>query len=155
MPHVSKRKLEEQHLRDLFLETVSVFERAGKRGELKQVLGQLLTPTEKVMLVKRLAVIAMLSQNIPIHDIADDLSMSPSTVDIMSLKFETENYSYIVERGLKKTDIKDIVRMIQTVGGVMPPRGKGRWKYLDDSLRKDRIASRIRKLKEKKKSNKK
>ncbi|PIQ66266.1 MAG: hypothetical protein COV96_02520 [Candidatus Zambryskibacteria bacterium CG11_big_fil_rev_8_21_14_0_20_42_18] len=155
MPHVSKRKLEEQHLRDLFLETVSVFERAGKRGELKQVLGQLLTPTEKVMLVKRLAVIAMLSQNIPIHDIADDLSMSPSTVDIMSLKFETENYSYIVERGLKETDIKDIVRMIQTVGGVMPPRGKGRWKYLDDSLRKDRIASRIRKLKEKKKSNKK
>jgi len=152
---VSKRKLEEQHLRDLFLETVSVFERAGKRGELKQVLGQLLTPTEKVMLVKRLAVIAMLSQNIPIHDIADDLSMSPSTVDIMSLKFETENYSYIVERGLKETDIKDIVRMIQTVGGVMPPRGKGRWKYLDDSLRKDRIASRIRKLKEKKKSNKK
>lgn len=152
---MSKRKLEEQHLRDLFLETVSVFERAGKRGELKQVLGQLLTPTEKVMLVKRLAVIAMLSQNIPIHDIADDLSMSPSTVDIMSLKFETENYSYIVERGLKETDIKDIVRMIQTVGGVMPPRGKGRWKYLDDSLRKDRIASRIRKLKEKKKSNKK
>jgi len=155
MPHVSKRKLEEKYIKDLFLEIVSVFERAGGRGELKQVLGQLLTSTEKVMLAKRLAVISMLSQDIPIHDIADSLSMSSSTVDIMSLKYETENYSYVVESGLKKTDIGDIIRIIQTVGGIMPPRGKGRWKFLDDSLRKERIASRIIKLKEKKKTSKK
>ncbi|MDO8728718.1 MAG: Trp family transcriptional regulator [bacterium] len=154
MPHVSKKKLEEKYVRDLFWEIISVFERAGRRGELKQVLAQLLTSTEKVMLAKRLAVINMLVQNIPIHDIAESLSMSPSTIDIMSLKFETENYSYIVESGLNKMDIGDVIRMIQTVGGVMPPRsgGKGRWKFLDDTLRKERIASRIKKLKEKKKN---
>lgn len=147
--------MEEKYIRDLFGEIVFVFERAGRRGELKQVLNQLLTSTEKVMLAKRLAVIAMLARDIPIHDIAKSLSMSPSTVDIMSLKFETESYSHVVKSGLKKTDIGDIIRMIQTVGGIMPSMGKGRWKFLDDSLRKERIASRIKALEKKRKIGKK
>ena len=155
MPHISKRKLEEKYIRDLFGEIVFVFERAGRRGELKQVLNQLLTSTEKIMLAKRLAVIAMLARDIPIHDIAESLSMSPSTVDIMSLKFETESYSHVLKSGLKKTDIGDMIHMIQTAGGIMPSMGKGRWKFLDDSLRRDRIVSRIRKLEEKKTANKK
>src|SRR3989344_7716711 len=151
MPHVSKRKLEEKFVKDLFLEIVSVFERASRRGELKHVLGELLTPTEKIMFAKRLAVISMLAQNIPIHVIADNLSMSSSTIDIMSLRFEVGSYSHVVENGLKKTDIVDIINMIQTVGGIMPPRsGKGRWKSLDNSLRKERITSRIKKLEERK-----
>ena len=77
MPHISKRKLEDKYVKDLFLEIVSVFEKAGKRGELKEVLRELLTSTEKIMLAKRLAVISMLSQNIPVHDIALSLAMSP------------------------------------------------------------------------------
>jgi hypothetical protein len=98
----------------------------------------------------------MLAKNIPVHVIADNLSMSSSTVDIMSLRFEIGSYAHVLENGLRKTDIVDIINMIQTVGGVMPPRsGKGRWKSLDDSLRRERIASRIKKLAERKrKTNK-
>ena len=156
MPHISKRKLEDKYVKDLFLEIVSVFEKAGKRGELKEVLNQLLTSKEKIMLAKRLAVISMLSQNIPVHDIALSLAMSPSTTDIMSLRFEVGSYDHVIKSGLKKTDIVDIINMIQTVGGLMPPRsGKGRWKSLDDSLRRERIASRIRKLEERKRKTKK
>ena len=156
MPHISKRKLEEKFVKDLFLEIVSVFEKASRRGELKRVLGELLTPTEKIMFAKRLAVISMLAQNIPIHVIADNLSMSSSTIDIMSLRFEVGSYSHVVENGLKKTDIVDIINMIQTVGGIMPPRsGKGRWKSLDNSLRRERIDSRLRKLAERKKKTEK
>ena len=156
MPHVSKRKLEEKFAKDLFLETVSVFEKAARKGELKQVLGELLTPTEKIMFAKRLAVISMLAQNIPIHVIADNLSMSSSTIDIMSLRFEVGSYSHVVENGLKKTDIVDIINMIQTVGGIMPLRSeKGRWKSLDDSLRRERINSRLKKLAERKKKTEK
>ena len=156
MPHISKRKLEEKFVKDLFLEIVSVFEKAGRRGELKRVLGELLTPTEKIMFAKRLAVISMLAQNIPIHVIADNLSMSSSTIDIMSLRFEVGSYSHVVENGLKKTDIVDIINMIQTAGGIMPLRsGKGRWKSLDDSLRRERINSRLKKLAERKKKTEK
>lgn len=154
MPHISKRKLDERHIQDLFMEIVSVLEKAGRRGKLRLVLGQLLTFTEKIMLAKRLAVVAMLDQKIPIHDIAESLYMSPSTIDIMSLKFETEKYSYVIKNGIKRTDIGDIIRMIQTVGGIMPPRGKGRWKFLDDSMRRDRISSRIKKLAEKNRKTK-
>ena len=156
MPHVSKRKLEEKFAKDLFLETVSVFEKAARKGELKQGLGELLTPTEKIMFAKRLAVISMLVKNIPIHVIADNLSMSSSTIDIMSLRFEVGSYSHVVENGLKKTDIVDIINMIQTAGGIMPLRsGKGRWKSLDDSLRRERIDSRLKKLAERKKKTEK
>src|SRR3989344_202796 len=156
MPHISKRKLEEKFVKDLFLEIVSVFEKAGRRGELKRVLGELLTPTEKIMFAKRLAVISMLAQNIPIHVIADNLSMSSSTIDIMSLRFEVGSYSHVVENCIKKTEIVNIKNMIQTVGGIMPPRsGKGRWKSLDNSLRRERIDSRLRKLAERKKKTEK
>ena len=155
MPHVSKKKLEEEQVEDLFLQIVYVLERATKRGELRPVLKQLLTPTEKVMLAKRLAVISMLSQDIPIFDIAENLSMSPSTIDLMSLKFETGSYSELIKHGLKRTDIADVIRMIETIGGIMPPRGKGRWKYLGDSVKKDLVEHRLRKLTEKKKKSKK
>ena len=155
MPHVSKRKLDEEQVDDLFLQIVYVLERASNRGKLKWVLKQLLTPTEKVMFAKRLAVISMLSQNVPIFDIAENLSMSPSTIDIMSLKFESGRYSDVVKNGLRNRDITDIIRMIETIGGMMPPRGKGRWKYLGDGFKKSLVEHRLRKLSERKKKIKK
>lgn len=153
MPHISKKKLDDVLVNDLSFQVVYVLERASKRGELKQVLKELLTPTEKIMLAKRLAVISLLSQYVPIFDISEKLSMSPSTIDIMSIKYESGMYNHVVKGGLKKTDIADLIRTIETIGGRIPSR-VGRWKYLNESIKKDLIENRLRKLANKKKKSK-
>ncbi|MFH1472895.1 MAG: hypothetical protein ABIF06_00575 [bacterium] len=150
MPHVSKRKLDKQQLSDLYAEFIHTLERSAKRGDLDVISYQFFTKTEREMYAKRLAVISMLSQGVPIYDIAELLSMSPSTIDLMSLQFEMGNYSNVVNRGLEKTNIGDVIRKILTVGGIMPPIGRGRWKSLDNSLRRERIEKRLIKIAERK-----
>lgn len=143
MPHISKRKLEEKEINDLFLQIIYTLERAVKRNELRQVLRQLLTSTEKIMLAKRLAVISMLSEGVPIHEIAKSLAMSPSTTSLMSARFESERYSHVIKSGLRKSDLLDIIKMIETVGGLMPSRKKG-LRHLSDSFEKDFVEHRLR-----------
>jgi Trp operon repressor len=151
MPHISKKKLEEEQVNDLFLQIVYVMDRAADRGKLEQALRELLTPTEKVMLAKRLAVVSMLSQDMSVFDIAESLSMSPSTIDLMSLKHEIESYSTLVEHGLRKRDIGDVIRMIETIGGLVPPRGRGRWKNFNEGMKKAHVEERLRRLTQRKK----
>jgi hypothetical protein len=151
MPHISKKKLDDKEVEALFLQVVYVLDRAASRGKLEAVLKQLLTSTEKVMFAKRLAAVSLLSEDLPIFDIAENLLMSPSTVDLMSLRYETGAYSALIKDGLRKKDISDILRLIETVGGTMPPRGKGRWRNFNEAMRKAHAEARLKKLAQKRK----
>jgi len=141
MTHISKRKLEDKDFERMYLEMINSFERASKRNRAKIVFNEFLTPTEKVMLVKRFAVIAMLSKDISVHKIAQSLNMSPATVDRMSLRHEMGKYSSIIKDSLGKKDVWDIIEHILFGGGIMPPKtGKGRWKNFDRTVREEKLA---------------
>ncbi len=140
MPHISKRKLEQRHLDHLYNELICTLERATNKMKTKQVLGQFLTHTEKIMLTKRLAAIAMLSKNVPVYDVANALSMSPSTIDRMSLKFENHKYDFVIKNGLGKKDIWSILEDILTLGGNLPFKtDKNRWRALNKSVRDEKL----------------
>ena len=110
-------------------------ERSFKKGETKPVFYEFFTYTERAMLAKRLAVIAMLSRKVSTYAIAEVLLMSPSTVDRMSLKCERGKYEAIIKHALGKKDVWGIIDSILTVGGFMPPRAGGkRWRKFDKSL---------------------
>src|SRR3989344_2550169 len=135
MPHISKRKLNKEHFNKLVLELTKSLERSFKKGETKSVFYEFFTYTERAMLAKRLAVIAMLSQNVSSYTISEVLHMSPSTIDRMSLKYERGKYESITKHALGKKDIWGIINDILTVGGFMPPRvGGKRWRKFDKSL---------------------
>jgi len=140
MTHISKKKLNNNDFEKLYAELIHSFERSFKNNRTKNVFEEFLTQTEKVMLVKRLAVIAMLSKDIPIYTIAESLNMSPATVDRMSLKYEMGKYSSIIKYALGKKDIWDVIDHILSGGGIMPPKtGKGRWKNFDRSMREEKL----------------
>lgn len=103
--------------------------RAQDKNHLSLVVDELLTRTEKIMLAKRIAVVLMLSNNIPQHKITEMLKMSPSTVAKMSLGVEIGKYDTILEISKReKIDIEKLVWDILTVGGLMPPKvGKKYW----------------------------
>lgn len=140
MPHVSNRKLDEDHRKALYKEFVRSLEKCFDAEKGLYVLGQFFTHTEREMFSKRFAVIAMLSRLTPISVIAKVLKMSPVTVDTMSAKYEAGKYDWVVKAALGKKDVWEIIDRIVTVGGVMPPKaGKGRWKHWDKTIRKENL----------------
>ncbi|MEK7175905.1 MAG: helix-turn-helix domain-containing protein [Patescibacteria group bacterium] len=135
MPHLSKRKIHKKYFDKLISELLRSLERSFKNGKTKSVFYEFFTYTERAMFAKRLAVIAMLSQNISTYTIAETLCMSPSTVDKMSLRFERGKYNEIIKYALGSKDIWGIIENIVTAGGFMPPRvGGRRWKKFDKYL---------------------
>ncbi|MFA5888958.1 MAG: Trp family transcriptional regulator [Candidatus Paceibacterota bacterium] len=130
MPHVSSKKINPALLEKLFNKLITVFSRAKDNKSMQSFIDEILTPTEKIMLAKRLAIILMLSGKTPIHKIADTLMVSPTTVIKMSLEIEVGKYNSILNISKnEKDDIEKIIWNILTVGGIMPPKiGRKYWK---------------------------
>jgi len=140
MPHISKRKLSDADLARLHKELVKSFERSFKNLKTKSVFDEFFTDTEKIMFAKRLAVIAMLKEEVSTYMIAESLGMSPSTTARMSLNFELGKYDHVIKEALGKKDIWEIINRILFVGGIMPPiAGRKRWRSLDKALYKKKL----------------
>ena len=129
MTHVSSRKLEKDFLEKLFSKLVSTLGKAQTRNSLTSVTNELLTPTEKIMFAKRLAIVLLLSSKTPQHKIVDLLKVSPTTVAKASLGIEIGKYKNILKiSSQEKIDLEKIIWTILTAGGFMPPKvGRKRW----------------------------
>ena len=138
MPHVSKRKLKQKtfwSVRDNFIGLMA-FPRGAEKTQ--QFLSNILTPTERLMLAKRLAVIVMLCRDYSGYKIRMALKISPSTVTRLRTQLENGVFPYLelLFRGTRLTphkkeasDFWDALYKFVLMG--MPPRcGKGRWKFL-------------------------
>ena len=130
MPHVSNKKLDPELLEKLLNRLLLTLGQAQNRKSLSLVINELLTPTEKTMTAKRLAIILMLHASTPQHRITQILNVSPSTVAIASLGVEVGKYNTILKISTKeKIDIEKLVWNVLTVGGIMPPKvGKKYWR---------------------------
>jgi hypothetical protein len=131
MTRVSKHKLKPDTQKRLFLQFVKVFESAGKK-ELPALFRALFTESEKIMFIKRLAVILLLSRNRSTYAIAKLLYVSDTTVSLLRVKYESGHYDSLIavtkRRSFDTKQFWKTIEMILQAG--MPPRGKGRWKWL-------------------------
>lgn len=136
MPHISRRKLKKEQFEKIYEKLALIFDSAGKNKKSKLILEEFLTPTEKIMLSKRLAIIFMLNEKVSIHHISDTLFVSPSTVDRISLKHQFGEYSHISEITKKnKPEIWEILKTLILIG-LTPRVGKNRWKWFYEIDRK-------------------
>ncbi len=133
MPHVSKRELDEAIKKKLFDQLFTTFKEA-RSYNVGFVIKELLTPTEKMMLAKRLAVVLLLDKGLPQHTIAEHLKVSTSTVIRTSLDIENGRYDKVIKiSGGKKEHLLEVI--IKLILYSMPPRvGRGRWKLIDHLL---------------------
>lgn len=61
----------------IFFEIIShIFD----KEEAESILSELLTPTEKIMLAKRITCFYLLIKEVPIHEIAESIKLSTSTI---------------------------------------------------------------------------
>lgn len=80
MPQVSRRYLPEEKLKKIFDLFFNLIVSLGDRNETEAVLAEFLTPTEKVMIAKRIACFYLIHKKVPGTQIADALKLSLSTV---------------------------------------------------------------------------
>lgn len=94
MPHVSRKKLSEETLKQILQTFLFVLTDINNKEAMGQFLDSLLSKTEKVMLAKRLAMVYLLSEGVEETKIANILNLTQSTVSLMKLRFETKTSGY-------------------------------------------------------------
>lgn len=89
MPHVSPKKVNNQVSGNLYkLLFSAIIDRNISKKQQQAAFDELLTPTEKIMLGKRLAAISMLSQGASSYKTGKTLQLSPTTTTKLQVKLE-------------------------------------------------------------------
>lgn len=94
MPQVSRAPLEKQigrKIRQAFRESLA---RISSEQEMENYIFDLFTPTERIMLAKRLAIAALLTKGLPYQQIADRLKVSTATVARVNLWLRNSGVGY-------------------------------------------------------------
>lgn len=127
MPQVSKypvSKEVQERMFEIFWETIAGLENAQKASEF---FHDLLTPTEKIMLAKRLAIALLLIKGYDYRSIVNTLKVSPTTIGNVRLWLQTAGSGYrkAVEKIIKSEKQEEFFEKIEEVISkfIPPPPG--------------------------------
>lgn len=119
------------HRTQLNLQLASLFSSDVKKNNL--LLEAVLTESEQVMLVKRVAAVLMLNADYSKYRIAKTLLLSESTIKRYSKDFYLGNYDALLTRTQGKAfNSQQFWELVETLlrAGLPPIVGPGRWKML-------------------------
>ena len=108
--------------------------------DVEEIIGDLLTPTERIMVAKRLAIAYLLSQGYEYRQISKVLRVSFPTISMVNigLKYGRNGYRKAVGRIQKDENLKELLN--KTIQVLIAPgtvgKGSGTWRYLRNELQK-------------------
>lgn len=131
MTQISKypiSKAVEQRIFEMFFGTIVDLKNSE---DVSSFLEDFLTPTEKMMLAKRLAVAVMLSKNYDYRDIRKTLRVSfPMIASVnLWLKYKGRGYRKVIEQILRKEKIGEFWQKVDDVITDIVPPGHSNWSY--------------------------
>lgn len=136
MPHISAKKLENDVFRQIHHRFIQMVVDVKDRKASTSFLSEFFTPTEKIMLAKRLTTVFMLASGCSFLTIERTLKVSPTTIAFFAEKLETGEFDYLknffTKAKNKKAFWDDLEALLQCG---LPPRGRGRWKWFYDMRR--------------------
>jgi len=130
MTQVSKYPLKkevEERIFEILLKTIADLK---KPEEVNEFLEDFLSPVEKIMLAKRLAIAVLLGRGYDYRGIREILKVTPGTVAgvNLKLKYGGRGYKRVVEKFLREEKIEKLFEKIDEVlFQTLPPKGKN-WK---------------------------
>lgn len=113
MPHISRIKLDKKTENKLIKTLELVFTKITREEEMRGFLLSLLTPTERLMLAKRLAIIILLREGVPESRVATTLHVTRITVSRMQLFLEARGQGY--EIALKILKKEKLIQELKTI----------------------------------------
>ncbi len=87
MVNISKRPVDEEKLFKLYQLFFEVVNNAGDKDEFMELIQDILTPVEQIMIAKRIAIIYLLIKNVEQVEIAQHIKVSRATVGKFNLLF--------------------------------------------------------------------
>lgn len=131
MSQVSKypiHKKVEERMFEIFKSTISSLK---NKQEIEDFLEDFLSPVEKIMLSKRLAIALLLAKNYTYPSIANILRVTPSTIAMVSLRlrYSGKGYKRMVERILSAEKRDDFWQKIEDVLAKIPHAKGSDWFY--------------------------
>jgi len=138
MPQVSKRKINDEvyeKVFDVFLETIL---QVRNKNQLVRFLKEYLTPTEQIMLSKRLAIAYLLSKNYDYRQISSLLKVSTATVRSVSLIYKNGSVlKGFVDKSVRNDRLNERLEdLAEVITGVLGTGTKGKtWRVVRDEIR--------------------
>jgi uncharacterized protein YerC len=145
MPQVSKYPITQDvynRIFEIFFKTIADVK---SPSEVKEFFEDFLTPTERIMLAKRLAIAILLAKDYDYRSISKILRVSVSTVASVNVffKYAGRGYHRVVKRILGEEKQGEFWQKIDNLlSDVVPPKGQN-WYY----WRKNRAAQKRKKQK--------
>jgi TrpR-related protein YerC/YecD len=135
---ISKKVYE--RILDIFFKTLVDIK---TRNEANQFIKDFLTPTEQIMLAKRLAIAFLLEKDYDYRTISKILRVSLPTIASVNLirKYGGQGYKKMIGRLLREEEVKDfLLKVGETLTGVVgkDEKGSGIWRYLKQEIEKKR-----------------
>jgi TrpR-related protein YerC/YecD len=143
MAQVSKYPVSQkvyQRILGIFFQSVV---KIRNRKEAEEFFNDFLTPTERIMLAKRLSIAVLLTKNYDYNSIRKILRVSPPTIAAVStlLKYTGKGYKRVMKKLLQDEAIKDFllgaIEGIATVGS-RGGKGSGDWWRLKRKIQEKR-----------------
>ncbi len=133
MPHVSINKLHKKALEQLLDKLGYAIANLRGRAEIDLFFNDLLTPNERIMLAKRLAIVLMLEKRFTFAQISSVLKVSEATISMMRERIDNggNGFRLVVKKFEADARINKFFEKIEELfeNVSLPPRvGKGRWK---------------------------
>lgn len=123
-----KSEVKEEILENLWLSFVAV----SKKEDVVDFVGDILSPTERLMLAKRLMIALLLIRGWKYEDIQNFLKVSGGTINAVRSNIERggRGFKFAAEKLEKKKSFNEIIQKIEKTLNVIPPIvGRGRWLY--------------------------
>lgn len=132
MVHLSKQPLKVKFSKKIFKQLTKLTALSNKDNSTLFLEG-LLTPSEQIMIAKRLAAVILLHGGRTPYEVALLLHMSQSTIGIMKEQYDAGQYAGVLalvgKSKKEKDEFMEFVGMLSRGG--MPSMGKDRWKFLN------------------------
>lgn len=128
MTNISKKALKKKDADALFVQFASIISKLNTDSS-QTFLQNVLTKSERIMLMKRIAAILMLSKGYSTYKVWTLLNISSSTAKHYAAQYEQGAYSAFLT-SLNKPRSSLLKEVEQLLDNIIAPMGKDRWRYL-------------------------
>jgi len=130
MPQVSKRFIKKEKLNKMFTLFFDLVANVDDKNKAEQIIDELLTPTEKIMIAKRIACFYLISKKVPPPLISDAIKLSSSTIGHYYYLYEHSNsIKKFVQEKLATEKITNILKNVLVEVWYGIPKKGADWSY--------------------------
>ena len=133
MVQVPRRQLKNEIREEISENLWIAISAVSKKEDVLDFIYDILSPAERLMIEKRLAVAILLLRGWKYDSIKEFLKVSNSTINSVRSNIERggKGFRFIVEQLGKKKSLGQIIKKSEKSFGIMPPIvGRGRWAFL-------------------------